>query len=104
MKRYPDLAAFAVKAYYETDPAVCQEIQKNAIKSLSFKANEKLLRLDPEQFVPGLDLNMMWQEMYWASEGYLWEMVQQGNVDIEKMEKDFTKLLAFWKSIYLRKE
>lgn len=26
------------------------------------------------------------------------------NVDIEKMEKDFTKLLTFWKSIYLRKE
>ena len=29
---------------------------------------------------------------------------KRGNVDIEKMEKDFTKLLAFWKSIYLRKE
>lgn len=52
----------------------------------------------------GLDIPMMYREMYWASEGYLWEMVQQGNVDIEKMEKDFTKLLAFWKSIYLRKE
>ena len=48
--------------------------------------------------------NLIYREMYWSSEGYLWEMVQQGNVDIEKMEKDFTKLLAFWKSIYLRKE
>ncbi|MBR2036500.1 MAG: TetR/AcrR family transcriptional regulator [Lachnospiraceae bacterium] len=25
-------------------------------------------------------------------------------VDIDQMEKDFTKLLTFWKSIYLRKE
>ena len=31
-------------------------------------------------------------------------MVQRGNVDIDQMEKDFTKLLTFWKSIYLRKE
>ena len=42
--------------------------------------------------------------IYNISEGYLWEMVQQGNVDIEKKEKDFTKLLTFWTSIYLRKE
>ena len=104
MKRYPDLAAFAVKAYYETDPAVCQEIQKNAIKSLSFKANEKLLRLDPEQFVPGLDLNMMWQEMYWASEGYLWEKFQKGTLDADEVERDFVRMINFWKQIYLRKE
>jgi hypothetical protein len=47
---------------------------------------------------------MMYREMYWASEGYLWEMVQKGPVDMEQMEKDFTRLMAFWKSIYLRKE
>ena len=44
-----------------------------------------------------------WQ-MYLATEGYLWEMVQRGNVDMEQMEKGFKKLMNFWKSIYLRKE
>lgn len=39
-----------------------------------------------------------------VSEGYLWEMVQRGDVDIDQMEKDFTRLMAFWKSVYLRKE
>ena len=62
------------------------------------------LNFDPEQFVPGLDIPMMYREMYWASEGYLWEMVQRGDMDVGQMEKDFTKLIAFWKSIYLRKE
>ena len=47
---------------------------------------------------------MMYQEMYWASEGYLWEKVQQGNIEYQELEKDFTKLLKFWKSVYLRKE
>ena len=68
------------------------------------KAGKTLLNLDPGQFIPGLDIAMMYREMYWASEGYLWEMVQQDNVDMEKMEKDFEKLIAFWKSVYLRKE
>ena len=45
---------------------------------------------------------MMYRDMYLASEGYLWEMVQRGDVDIEEMERDFSKLIDFWKSIYLR--
>ena len=42
--------------------------------------------------------------MYWASEGYLWEMVQRGEVDFDRLERGFLRLLQFWKSIYLRKE
>ena len=47
---------------------------------------------------------MMYREMFWTSEGYLWEKVQQGNLDMEKMEEDFDKLIKFWKSVYLRKK
>ena len=35
---------------------------------------------------------------------FLWEMVQWGNIDMAEMEQGFTKLINFWKSIYLRKE
>ena len=42
--------------------------------------------------------------MYWATEGYLWEKLQQGTLDAAEMEQDFTRMIAFWKSIYLRKE
>ena len=60
--------------------------------------------MNPEQFVPGIDIEMMYRNMYWASEGYLWELAQRGEVDYEQMEKDFLKLIDFWKSVYLRKE
>jgi len=46
---------------------------------------------------------MMYQDMYWASEGYLWDKVQGDNIDVDAMEQEFTKLIDFWKSIYLRK-
>ena len=61
------------------------------------------MNMDPEQFIPGLDIPMMYREMHLASKGYIWEMVQRGNVDMEQMEKDFSKLMNFWKTIYLRK-
>ena len=104
MRQYPELGTFVIKAFYEKDPEIHAEILKSMNKYLTFKAKEKLYNLNPEHFVPGLDLNMMCQEMYWASEGYLWEKLQHGEINVDEMEQDFIKLLEFGKSIYLRKE
>ena len=104
LRLYPDMGAFTLRAFYEKDEEVCADIQESYRRYFSLKADKTMLNLSPEQFIPGLDTAMMYREMYWASEGYLWEVVQRGNVNIEQMEKDFTKLMAFWKSVYLRKE
>lgn len=34
---------------------------------------------------------------------FLWEKMQRGEVNVDEMEQEFTKLLDFWKSIYSRK-
>lgn len=103
MRLYPDMAAFAVKAFYEKDPDISSEIRKSYRYHFSLKAQAALARLDPEDFVPGLDLELMYREMYLASEGYLWEMLRQGDsLDARTLEKDFARLLKFWKTIYLR--
>lgn len=104
MRSYPDIAFFVIKAYYEKDEEISADIQQSYRNYLEQKTRASMLRIDPEEFAPGVDLKMMYQEMYWASEGYLWEMMQRGDADMEQMEKDFTKLINFWKSIYLRKE
>ena len=70
----------------------------------TFPGVKALQDVDLEQFVPGLDLRMMYREMCWASEGYLWEMLQRGGLDVDAIERDFEKLLDFWKSIYLRRD
>lgn len=103
IRLYPDMGNFTIKAFYEKDPEICAAVQESYHKYFNLKADKARVNFDPEQFVPGLDIPMMYREMYWASEGYLWEMVQSGHVDVEQMEKDFTKLMEFWKSIYLRK-
>jgi len=104
IRRYPDMGLFTIRAFYEKDEEICAAIQESYHKYFNLKADQTRLNLDPDQFIPGLDIAMMYREMYWASEGYLWEKVQQGgDMDIDQMEKDFRKLLDFWKSVYLRK-
>lgn len=104
MELYPHMASFAVKAFYEKDEGISGEIQKSYRGHFDVKATNALAGLNPEDFVPGLDLQMMYREMYWASEGYLWEMLQRGELDAAQMEKDFQRLLQFWKGIYKNKE
>lgn len=102
--RYPDMAIFTIKAFYETEPDIRAAVLESYQIHFNFKADQTLVNMNPEQFAPGIDIEMMYRNMYWASEGYLWELVQHGEVDYEQMEKDFLKLIDFWKSVYLRKE
>ena len=104
IRQYPNMANFTIRAFYEKDEEISAAIQESYHRYFNLKADRTRLNLDPAQFIPGLDIPQMYREMYWASEGYLWEMVQRGDVDIPKMERDFTGLIAFWKSVYLRKK
>ncbi len=105
MRNYPDMTAFAVRAFYEKNAEISAEIQKSYQFYFGLKAQDALTRIDPEDFIPGLDLKLMYREMYLASEGYLWEMVQWGSsLDVDTLEQDFSSLLQFWKSIYLRRK
>ena len=105
MEKHPDLASFAIKAFYEKDVQVAAAIQESYQKYFSYKAQDALAKLDPRDFIPGLDLKMMYREMYLAAEGYLWEIIHRGGTfDSKVLEKDFQQMLSFWKSAYLRKE
>lgn len=104
MKKYPDLTMFTIKAYYENDPEIRDGIQEIIGRTASFEANEKFLKMDKGRFVEGIELQDMYMDMYLASEGYLWEKSQLGQLDVDEVEKDFEKMIEFWKKIYLRKD
>ena len=105
MRKYPDMAAFTIKAFYEKDEQVRGAVQESYRKHLRNKAGQTLAELSPEDFVPGLDLKMMYREMYLASEGYLWELLQRREeLRPEDLERDFSQMMDFWKKIYCRKE
>ena len=102
MKKYPDMGNFSIKAYYEKDPEVVKDVQKIVAPYTKMETNMTLPPLDKSKFKDGLDLNMMYQDMYLASEGYLWRMQQTSKLDIDKMVADYKKIIDFWKSLYLK--
>ncbi len=102
--QYPDLGAFAIQAFYEKDPDVCPAIHASYEQYKNTDAKDALENLDPSQFIEGIDIRMMYREMYLAAEGYLWEMLHKEELDYNKMEQDLLELTAFWKKIYSRKK
>lgn len=105
MRRYPSMALFSIKAFYEKESSVHDAILESYQRHFDRKAQDALLRIDPGDFIPGLDLAMMYREMYLASEGYLWEVLQRdGEFDSVALQEDFSQMLHFWKHVYLRKE
>ena len=104
IKQYPDMGTFVIKAYYETDPDICDDVKRSIDRYVGLRAGAKLMNLDPAQFRPGVDIQMMYQEMYWASVGYLWDRLQRGPIDPDAMERDFLRMLAHWEAIYRRED
>ena len=102
MRKYPDMSLFALKAYYEEDEEVRDELQKIIAPYRKLSTNKSLPKLDPTLFKDGLDLNMMYQDMFLASEGYMYQMQNQGRIDIDRVLADYRKLINFWKDLYMK--
>lgn len=100
MKKYPDLTGFTLKAFYEKDSKISLEIQKSYAALVQNSAAIFMPKINPEDFRPGLDLEIMFKTMYWTTEGYLWKALQQDALDFDQLEKDFLKILDFWQMAY----
>ncbi|MCR5291831.1 MAG: TetR/AcrR family transcriptional regulator [Eubacterium sp.] len=102
MKKYPDMSNFALKAYYEDDEEIKNELQEIIAPYRSIDTNKAIPELDPNEYKEGLDLKLMYQDMYLASEGYIYQMQNLGDVDVDKMVSDYRRIIDFWKQLYKR--
>lgn len=102
MRQYPDMSNFSLKAYYEEDEEVKAEIQKIIAPFTKLSTNTTIPPLNPSVYKEGIDLRLMYQDMYLASEGYMYQMQNTGKIDIDKVLNDYRELIDFWKKLYLR--
>ena len=102
MRKYPDMSAFALRAYYEEDEEVRDDLRRIIAPYTKLSTNKTLPKLDPSLFKEGIDLHMMYQDIFLASEGYMYHMQQGGRIDVDKVVSDYRKLIDFWKSLYLK--
>ena len=102
LKDYPDIMNFSVKAYYEDDPDIRDDIRKRVNPYTNLATNKRMPPLDPADFKEGLDLNKMYREIYMASEGYLWQVSQQRIIDVDKVTRDYKEMVDFWRVLFLK--
>ena len=104
MRQYPDLSLFQLKAYYEKDKSLRLEIDQLIGQYSGYENQSEMLKLDKEKFIEGLDLEMMYTDMFLASQGYLWEKMQSETIDPDQMERDFIRMIEFWRGLYSRRK
>ena len=100
LRKYPSLSAFAIRAYYENDENIRPEVQKTYQKMLKYYKDKTIQAMRPEEFREGIDLSEMYQMIYYASEGYLFEKVRSGQLDPDEIEEDYHKMIQHWKGVY----
>ena len=104
MRRYPELSMFELKAYYEKDGGLRNDLNALIGEYSGFDVQSEILKLNKANFREGLDLRMVYKDIYYACEGYLWEKMCSGDIDPEMMEKDLREMIAFRKSVYCSQE
>lgn len=109
LHKYPFLYAFILRAYYERDPDVASDIARKMTVILDRSFQEVLKHLNPEDYIPGLDLKMVLEQMLYTADGYLRlkvmpQLLKRKPLDADALEKDFLRMVDFWEQVYGRKE
>ncbi len=104
MRKYPYMAEFSIKAYYEQEPEIAELIQKDFARLAKDSQRKVLEIIDVSCFSKEMDIAYMYQEMIWAADGYLHMAYAGGIPDPDKVEMEFSRLIEFWKSVYRKKD
>lgn len=104
IRKYPDIALFEIRAYYQKELLVKNEVMEIIDEYSLFEHQMQFIKLDPDDFISGLDLKMMYRNIYLAAEGYLYEKICMGALDADEIEKELGEMIDFWRSVYMRKE
>lgn len=109
LHKYPFLYAFILRAYYERDPDVASDVTRKMTVILDDSFEQVLNHLNPEDYIPGLDLKMVLEQMLYTADGYLRlkvmpQLLKGEPLDADALEKDFLRMVDFWEQVYGRKE
>ena len=98
MIEYPYIYDFGMRAYYETDKAVEEDIKsinQKMLKGIYVHFNNKI---DTSKFRNPEDINKAVKMLVWISEGFLKEKRLEGKLDLNEIQKDFYEYIELLKN------
>lgn len=98
MLEYPYIFNFSLRAYYETESAVSDDIKRineNILKDAYVKLNENI---DTGKFKNPEDIEKAIKIIVWIGEGFIKERKAEGNMDLKEIQKEVNDYMEILKN------
>ena len=103
-RQYRYLNEFIIKAYFEEEENLQEELQKRRSIMLSQNIKTILSRIDTYKFREGIDIELVIQVSIWTADGFLREFIARDSLKIDILEDKFIRLIEFWRKSYYKEE
>lgn len=103
-RKYPYISAFSLRAFYEQEPEIKDSIHHVFWDLYDVSKGMIQKVMENTRFHAGIDFEFLYKEITWTMNGYMQMVYMSGKIDADQIENDLSRLLAFWKKVYLKDE
>ena len=100
MREHPHSFGFAVRAYYEQDPAVRAAIHRD-VDNYADRGEELVARIvDESTLRDDVAVEEVYRQFVLLTDGYMFQKNQADAIDADAIEADFEKIIDHWQRVY----
>lgn len=100
MAKYPSISAFSLNAYYEQYPEIKEAIGESFAQASQTSEELVLAAINTSALRRDIDAKSMYEEIFYAMDGYMLKKYRSGRVDPDEVEKEIAVLINLWRTIY----
>lgn len=100
MREHPHSFGFAMRAYYEQDPAIQAAIHRD-VDAYADRGEELIARIvDTSALRDDVAVEEVYRQFVLLTDGYMFQKNQSGSIDADVIEEDFEKIIDHWQRVY----
>jgi AcrR family transcriptional regulator len=104
MRKHPSILSFLKSLYLETDEEVAGEIKDMLSRGESLRSYIGLNGVDMSKFREGVDPALVMKMLVWSAEGYINQLGNKKEMDIDEINSEFELCLDMLKQNLYREE
>lgn len=104
LKQHAHLFRFMMKAYYEEDEEVANDLIGKNSSVASSSINAVIERIEKHKFKDEVDIGELINIVIWCGEGYIREKYYNTHIDIDEIEKGYEKMIDFFRKSCYKEE
>lgn len=104
IKQYPAMVGFVSKAFASQREAVSDDANAQFQNIMESTFDEYFSHVDFSKFREGVEPRQIYRMLVWMSEGYLYQEIQQKQVQVEHIMKEFYTWAAMFRKMAYKEE